>query len=44
LRDAYPGAPPAALDLLAKMLCFCPGQRVSVDAALAHPFLAEVRG
>jgi len=44
LHDAYPGAPDAALDLLSQMLCFSPERRISVDAALAHPFLAEVRG
>ena len=43
LHDAYPGAPQAALDLLSQMLCFSPERRISVDAALAHPFLAEVR-
>jgi serine/threonine protein kinase len=33
-----------ALDLLGKMLTFQPEKRITVDAALAHPFLAECGG
>ena len=33
----------AALDLLDRMLAFDPRQRITVDAALAHPFLSSVR-
>ncbi len=37
----YPKAPPAALDLLDRMLQFSPAKRISVVDALAHPFLAD---
>ncbi|KAF0682963.1 Aste57867_24976 [Aphanomyces stellatus] len=39
----YPRASPLALDLLEKMLVFDPRQRISVDDALEHPYLANVR-
>ena len=35
-------ATPAALDLLDKMLTWCPAKRISVDEALAHPFLRDL--
>jgi serine/threonine protein kinase len=35
----YPHANPAALDLLAKMLCFDPAKRISCEEALGHPYL-----
>ena len=35
----YRDANPLALDLLDKMLVFNPGRRISVDEALAHPYL-----
>ena len=35
-----PDTPPAALDLLARMLTFDPAARASVAECLAHPFLA----
>ena len=38
-RQMFPAAPDLALDLLAKMLTFAPEQRISVDEALAHPYL-----
>ncbi|CAM9999314.1 unnamed protein product, partial [Phaeothamnion confervicola] len=38
----FPGAPPEALDLMSKMLSLHPGRRISVDAALAHPYLAPL--
>lgn len=31
-----------AIDLLERMLRFDPGQRISVEAALAHPYLASL--
>ena len=30
-----------ALDILGKMLTFNPDERISVDAALAHPYLEQ---
>ncbi|KAF0697044.1 Aste57867_12228 [Aphanomyces stellatus] len=42
LHELYPGAPSEALDLLSKLLKFNPAKRLTVDEALAHPFLAEV--
>jgi mitogen-activated protein kinase 1/3 len=43
LKEMYPGAPIESLDLLKKMLAFNPENRISVDDALAHPFLSPVR-
>ncbi|CEG48734.1 cmgc mapk protein kinase [Plasmopara halstedii] len=43
LREMYPGAPADSLDLLKQMLSFNPESRISVDKALAHPFLESVR-
>lgn len=34
-------ADPKALDLLDKMLTFNPNNRISVEAALAHPYLVQ---
>eukprot|EP00744_Colponema_vietnamica_P004097 GILI01006171.1.p1 GENE.GILI01006171.1~~GILI01006171.1.p1 ORF type:complete len:646 (-),score=111.79 GILI01006171.1:224-2161(-) len=39
----YPGADPEAIHLLTNMLRFSPHERLTVDQALAHPFLAQVR-
>jgi len=38
----YPGANPLALDLLHKMLEFNPEKRITVEDALAHPYLASL--
>ena len=38
----FPGASPLALDLLDRMLSFNPAKRISVDEALAHPYLASL--
>lgn len=38
----YPHASPAACDLLENLLCFEPDRRLSVEQALAHPYLAEL--
>jgi len=41
-RQLYPQADAQALDLLDKMLVFDPAQRISVQEALAHPWLAAL--
>ncbi len=38
----YPGASDAAVSLVDLMLAFSPGKRASVEAALAHPYLASL--
>ncbi|KAF7257201.1 hypothetical protein EG68_05901 [Paragonimus skrjabini miyazakii] len=37
----YPYASVKALDLLDKLLCFIPSRRISVEDALAHPYLEQ---
>jgi len=39
----YTGVNPLAIDLMEKMLVFNPKKRISVDAALQHPYLAAMR-
>ncbi|KDR80506.1 hypothetical protein GALMADRAFT_135654 [Galerina marginata CBS 339.88] len=39
-RKVIPKADPQALDLLGKMLCFDPTERITVPGALEHPWLA----
>eukprot|EP00741_Cyanophora_paradoxa_P008549 tig00001339_g8274.t1 len=39
LSKLFPNAPPLALDLLQKMLVFNPAKRITVEAALEHPYL-----
>ncbi|KAL0218988.1 hypothetical protein P9112_004641 [Eukaryota sp. TZLM1-RC] len=39
LNKVFPNASSAALDLLEKMLQFDPANRITVDEALAHPYL-----
>jgi hypothetical protein len=41
-RQLYPHASPLACDLLDKLLCFEPEKRLTVEQALAHPFLDEL--
>ncbi|TYZ57465.1 hypothetical protein PybrP1_000816 [[Pythium] brassicae (nom. inval.)] len=43
LAQLFPDAPPDALDLLEQMLVIDPNKRISIDAALAHPYLASIR-
>ena len=42
-REKYPGTDKDGLDLLRGLLKFDPAQRLNIDGALAHPFLASVR-
>ncbi|CAG9314859.1 unnamed protein product [Blepharisma stoltei] len=37
-----PEAPPEAIDLLEKLLAFNPSQRLTVEEALRHPYLADL--
>ena len=43
LSQRYPGAPADAIDLLTQMLHFDPRRRLTVEQALAHPYMAAVR-
>eukprot|EP00549_Striatella_unipunctata_P025464 CAMPEP_0118682980 /NCGR_PEP_ID=MMETSP0800-20121206/5784_1 /TAXON_ID=210618 ORGANISM="Striatella unipunctata, Strain CCMP2910" /NCGR_SAMPLE_ID=MMETSP0800 /ASSEMBLY_ACC=CAM_ASM_000638 /LENGTH=161 /DNA_ID=CAMNT_0006579425 /DNA_START=240 /DNA_END=725 /DNA_ORIENTATION=+ len=38
----FPGASPAAIDLLRKMLQIHPKKRITVEEALAHPFFRQL--
>lgn len=42
LSEVFPAAPSALLDLLAQMLVFDPAGRITVEAALRHPYLADL--
>lgn len=39
--DLFQGADPRALDLLHRMLTFNPHKRITVEEALAHPYLEQ---
>jgi mitogen-activated protein kinase 1/3 len=41
-KQIYKDANPLALDLMEKMLIFNPAKRISVDEALAHPYLKSL--
>jgi len=41
-EDMFPDAPPAAVDLLKRMLVFDPSKRITVDQALEHPWMASL--
>lgn len=41
-RALFPDANPLAIDLLEKMLQFNPAKRITVEEALAHPYLAQI--
>lgn len=40
-QKLYAGVDPKALDLLDKMLAFNPNKRITVEEALAHPYLEQ---
>ena len=42
MAEMLPGTNPLAVDLLEKMLVFNPERRISVDDALAHPYLSQL--
>ncbi|KAJ4770431.1 Mitogen-activated protein kinase [Rhynchospora pubera] len=42
LQELYPAANPLAIDLLKQMLVFDPSQRIKVEEALAHPYIAHL--
>jgi mitogen-activated protein kinase 1/3 len=42
-KAMYPAATSEGLDLLAQMVQFNPRKRITLDAALEHPFMAKVR-
>ena len=41
-RARFPNANPEAITLLQRMLVFHPGKRITVEDALAHPYLASL--
>lgn len=41
-RAIFPDASPLAIDLMEKMLQFNPAKRITVEDALAHPYLAQL--
>jgi len=43
LSKLFPNANPLLLSLIDRMLCFNPYKRISVDEALAHPYLKRLR-
>ncbi len=38
----FPDASPLAIDLMERMLQFSPARRITVEDALAHPYLAQL--
>eukprot|EP01064_Diplonema_japonicum_P034182 TRINITY_DN7000_c1_g2_i1.p1 TRINITY_DN7000_c1_g2~~TRINITY_DN7000_c1_g2_i1.p1 ORF type:complete len:445 (+),score=97.99 TRINITY_DN7000_c1_g2_i1:38-1336(+) len=42
LSELIPAASKNALDLIEKMLCFNPVQRITAEQALSHPYLAQL--
>jgi serine/threonine protein kinase len=42
IRKYFPKCSPTALDLLDRMLVFNPTDRITVEEALNHPFLAQL--
>lgn len=43
IRKKFPGATELELDLLKKMLSFCPSKRPTVEETLNHPYLENIR-
>jgi len=43
LEKMFPGASKDALDFLKESLNFNPKNRISIEAALAHPFFSKIR-
>lgn len=43
LKRRFPAADAASLDLLRRFFTFLPEERITIEQALAHPFLAPVR-
>ena len=42
-NQIYPRANPLAIDLLEKMLCFNPQNRITIEQCLNHPYFKEIR-
>jgi serine/threonine protein kinase len=42
LKEIIPNGDPLGLDLISKMLCYDPAQRITARAALDHPYFDEV--
>ncbi|KAG2183475.1 hypothetical protein INT43_006481, partial [Umbelopsis isabellina] len=42
-QTLYPHCPPSGIDLLTKMLYLDPAKRITIEEALAHPYLEEFR-
>ncbi|GAB4821651.1 hypothetical protein N2152v2_008697 [Parachlorella kessleri] len=42
VRQYFPGANPAAIDLLERLLVFNPSRRLTCEQALAHPYMASL--
>ena len=41
-KDLFPNVPDEGIDLLKKMLIYDPDERITVEQALKHPYLAEL--
>lgn len=42
-KEIYPNGNPLAIDLLEKMLCFNPKNRINTEQCLNHPYFKEIR-
>ncbi len=42
MRQYFPGANPQGIDLLERLLVFNPAKRLTVEQALAHPYLTSL--